>query len=613
MVRPLLERQQDAEGCDRDPACESLAAERSELGDMADLGAGATSRRPVAYFSMEIGLEAAMPTYSGGLGVLAGDTLRAAADLQLPMIGVTLLHRKGYFRQRLDAQGNQSELPLDWSPEDVLEPLSARVSVAIEGRAVQIRAWRYLCRGVSGGSVPVYFLDADLPANTAWDRSLTDHLYGGDQRYRLCQEAVLGLGGVAMLRALGHRELRIFHMNEGHSALLALALLAEAVGQRGLQRVTDTDIQSVRRRCVFTTHTPIPAGHDQFPRALADQVLGEDAVSALAAAHCCIDGALNMTFLALFFSHYINGVALRHGEVSRDMFPNYPINSITNGVHALFWTSAPFRRLFDRHFPEWRHDNLYLRYAMNLPVDEVRQAHGEAKQVLLAEVTRRSGVVLNPAAMTIGFARRATSYKRGDLVFSDLDRLRSIARERGPLQILYAGKAHPHDEGGRAMIRRVFEAAVALRGSVPVVYLEEYDLGLAQLLCAGVDVWLNTPKKPQEASGTSGMKAALNGIPSLSVLDGWWVEGCVDGVTGWAIGERGGGAESDQAAEVASLYRTLETVVMPLFYQRPALFGEVMRAAIALNGSFFNAQRMMIQYDTNAYQMLAEAGSRKLR
>jgi starch phosphorylase len=555
---------------------------------------------PIAYFSMEIGLEPTMPTYSGGLGVLAGDTLRAAADLGLPLVGVTLLHRKGFFRQTLDGRGNQSEAPCEWSPEERLIEAPERVTIAIEGRPVHVRAWRYDAHGVNGRSVPVYLLDTSLPENSPEDRELTDSLYGDGSRYRLQQEAVLGLGGVAMLRALGYGSVQAYHMNEGHSALLALALLAEQTEGRGLAGATPADIEAVCRRCVFTTHTPVPAGHDQFPLELVHQVLGPEWLDGLMAAGCCPEGVLNMTYLALRFSHFINGVAMRHEQVSQDMFPYYPINSITNGVHAPTWVAPPFRALYDRHFPEWLRDSLYLRYATSLPLPEILEAHSLAKRALLDEVARRTGRRLDPRALTLGFARRATAYKRTDLLFADLDRLRRIVRHAGPLQVVFSGKAHPRDEGGKQLIRNVFHAARELGDDLPVVYLEDYDMALAGKVCAGVDLWLNTPQKPLEASGTSGMKAALNGVPSLSVLDGWWIEGHVEGVTGWSIGDSWD-SESDPARESASLYDKLEFIIAPLFYGRPLGYAAVMRGAIALNGSYFNAQRMMIQYLEHAY------------
>ncbi len=550
---------------------------------------------------MEVGLDAAKPTYAGGLGVLAGDTLRAAADLGLPMIGITLLHRQGYFRQHLDPQGNQTESPAAWSPEEVLEPVDASLFVRIEERRVQIRAWRHSLRGLSGHPVIVYFLDTDLPENLPQDRALTDHLYGGDERYRLSQESVLGFGGVALLRALGHRRVDVYHMNEGHAALLALALLEEQTGARGLPAVTEADKEAVRRRCVFTTHTPVPAGHDQFSLDLVRRVLGEARVQFLEINRCCPQGVLNMTYLALYFARYINGVAMRHGVISQTMFPRYPVNSITNGVHAVTWSAPPFQRLFDRHLQQWRRDNHHLRCASGVPLGEITEAHAEAKRALVEAVEQRSGIRLNPGVLTIGFARRATAYKRADLLFTDLDRLRRVV-SAGPLQVIYAGKAHPRDEGGKDMIRRIFEAADALRGTIPVLYLEDYDLTLARVVCAGVDLWLNTPQKPQEASGTSGMKAALNGVPSLSVLDGWWIEGHVEGVTGWSIGD-GAQPENDPSREAVDLYGKLEQVILPMFYGRPSEYGQVMRSSIVLNASFFNTQRMLHQYLRNAYEV----------
>ncbi len=560
----------------------------------------ARHRSTVAYFCMEVGLHPDMPTYAGGLGMLAGDTLSAAADLGVPVVGITLLHRKGYFRQHLDGEGNQTEIPAIWSPESLLELMPDRVSVTIEGRPVQITAWRYELTGISGHIVTVYFLDTALPENTPWDQSLTDHLYGGDDHYRLCQEVVLGLGGIAMLSALGYRKVQVHHMNEGHSALLTLALAREMSGKHSLRDLSQDTKEAVRRRCVFTTHTPVPAGHDRFPVSLVSQVLGDELTSALESCRCLLGGTLNMTYLGLSFSHYVNGVSMHHEEIAHSMFPNYPINSITNGVHAVTWTAPSFKEVYDRHIPEWRWDNLYLRYAISIALDEIRQAHRHAKVELLAEVEGRTGQRLDASVMTIGFARRATAYKRADLLFSDLDRLNRIAREVGPVQVIYGGKAHPQDDGGKQLIRSIFGAAVALKDTVKVVYLEEYDMALAKYLCSGIDLWLNTPQRPFEASGTSGMKAALNGVPSLSVLDGWWIEGNVEGVTGWSIGDSWD-PESDPAKDVASLYDKLEYVILPMFYGKPDEYYRVMRWAIALNGSYYNAQRMLLQYLNNAY------------
>ena len=560
---------------------------------------GLTEAGSVAYFSMEIAIDGNLPTYSGGLGVLAGDTLRAAADWGVPLVGVTLLYHNGYVRQQLDAAGNQIDAPSEWQPDDRLTLLPQTAMVSIEGRSVRVRAWRYDVTGVLGDRVPVYLLDTDLPENAPFDRTLTDTLYGGDEHYRLCQEAVLGIGGVAMLRALGYDAVRTYHMNEGHSALLTLALLAEQAAPRGWEAVTDVDLAAVRQRCVFTTHTPVPAGQDQFSLDLARQVLGEGPVAAVHMLACHLEGRLNMTFLALFFSRYTNGVSLRHEEVARSMFPRYPINAITNGVHAATWTGPAMAALFDRHVPEWRRDNLYLRYVLSVPLAEIQAAHDAAKRRLFAEVERRTGKRLDPGVLTLGFGRRMTPYKRPDLLLADSDRLIAIARATGGLQIVYSGKAHPHDEGGKALIRRIYAAAAQLGDTLPIVFLEGYDVPLAGLLCAGVDVWLNTPQKPLEASGTSGMKAALNGVPSLSVLDGWWLEGHLEGVTGWAIGDAA--PESDAPRESADLYDKLEQVIAPLYYHQPTEFARIRRAAIAINGAYFNAERMLRQYERSAY------------
>jgi len=561
---------------------------------------GATSVSRVAYFSMEVALNPAMPTYSGGLGILAGDTLRSAADLGVPMVAVSLLHRKGYFRQHLDEHGGQHESSAEWSPEQFLEPMKPAITVTIAGRTVRVKAWRYLVEGVTGHVVPVYLLDTRLAENGDWDQTLTDHLYGGDNCYRLCQEVVLGMGGVEILPRLGHHHISSYHMNEGHSALLGLALMEQHLGTRPLASATPDDLNAIRQKCVFTTHTPVPAGHDQFPLDMARRVLGDQRAEALERLGACPSGALNMTEVALHGSRYINGVAMHHGEVSRSMFPQYPIRAITNGVHAVTWTTQPFQQLYDRHIPEWREDNLYLRYAIGIPLEEIRKVHQACKNALFDEVAKRTGRRLDPNIMTLGFARRAATYKRADLIFHERDRLKWIARNSGGLQIIFGGKAHPHDDGGKELIRRIAEHAEALKDVMKVVYMEDFDWQWAPLLYSGVDLWLNTPKRPQEASGTSGMKAALNGVPSLSILDGWWIEGCFEGVTGWAFGDRLGTGD-DEAYEAGSLYHKLERVIVPMFYSNPDAYARVMRGAVAVNGSFFNTHRMVSQYLANAW------------
>jgi starch phosphorylase len=566
---------------------------------------------------MEIALSPDMPTYSGGLGVLAGDTLRSCADLGVKVVAVTLLHRKGYFKQRLDDRGRQSEEPELWPAERLLEPLSARVTIDIEGRPVEIRAWRHSVTGADGAQVATHFLDTDLPENAPEDRALTDSLYGGDERHRLRQEVVLGIGGIKMLRALGFQHLDRYHLNEGHPALAILALLEERHGDPPRSHPElSSRIEEIRRCCVFTTHTPVPAGHDKFPMDLARSVLGKRRVRWLATV--AEGNVLNMTNLALEGSHFVNGVAMRHGEVSKGMFPEYPIRSITNGIHPATWAAPSFSALFDRHIEDWRRDAYSLRYALGIPREEIWEAHVRAKHALINRVQLEAKATFDPDALTLGFARRATAYKRAMLVLHDIERLARIARDQGPLQLVFAGKAHPRDTEGKKIIRQIFAARESLRGDVCVVYLPSYDMALGRLLCAGADVWLNTPIPPLEASGTSGMKAALNGVPSLSVLDGWWIEGCVEGITGWAIGADGPAARHrgetvSDARAADSLYEKLERTVIPCFYRDRHRFQETMRNAIALNASFFNTQRMVLQYLYGAYLERPDARSEQDR
>src|SRR5208337_75683 len=347
----------------------------------------------VGYFSMEIAINPGMPTYSGGLGVLAGDTMRSAADLGVPLVAFTLLHRKGYFQQHLDGKGVQSEDTQPWNPSDFCTEEQARVTVSVEDRIVTLRAWRYDLTGRYGHVVPIYLLDTDLDGNSGLDRGLTDHLYGGDTNYRQQQEIVLGMGGSRMAHALGYR-VNVYHMNEGHAALLTLGLLERQMGGGPLGASTDADVEMVRRKCVFTTHTPVPAGHDRFSTEQSIRILGAERTARLQNLGCFKDGLLNMTLLALRFSRYANGVAMQHGNVSRAMFPEFKIDTITNGVHAPTWISEPVEKMLNEEIPAWRRDNLYLRNAIDLPEKKILAAHAQAKELLLAEIGSRTGLVL---------------------------------------------------------------------------------------------------------------------------------------------------------------------------------------------------------------------------
>jgi len=556
--------------------------------------------RKIAYFSMEIALSKALPTYSGGLGILAGDTLRSAADTGASMVAVSLVHRRGYFQQHLDAVGQQTESDVVWQPE-TLPPAGRIIQLQLQGREITLRAWRFDVVGVTGHVIPVFLLDSDVDGNDPWDRRLTDHLYGGDTYYRLCQEAILGLGGIHLLHALGCQP-EVCHMNEGHASLLAIGLLEARLAPAPLSEATEEDADSIAQQCVFTTHTPVPAGHDQFGLDQMQQVLGHERASVIERFGALHNNLLNMTYLALRFSRYVNGVAMQHGKVSQAMFPQVHVHAITNGVHAATWLSPHFQQLFDKEIPDWRHDNNYLRSVYGIDPATIEATHRLGQQRLFATVKQRTGVELDPDVLTLGFARRVATYKRATLLFHSPERLVEIAERIGGLQILYAGKSHPADNAGKALIREVFADAEKLNSSsLKIIYLENYDWDLGEQLTGGVDVWLNTPLRPYEASGTSGMKAALNGVPSLSVLDGWWIEGCAENITGWAIPDA-----DDETSEADSLYRKLEHSIAPCFADK-ACWAELRRHCIAMNGSFFNTHRMLGQYVANAYFPLASS------
>nr|WP_268894102.1 alpha-glucan family phosphorylase [Pseudoroseomonas coralli] len=550
----------------------------------------------IAYLSMEIALEPGIPTYSGGLGVLAGDTVRSCADLELPMVFVTLVSRKGYLRQSIAPDGSQQESIDPWNPADHAEPLDAAVAVRIEGRPVWILPWLYMHACPHGGCAPVILLDTHLEVNDPADRGITDRLYGEGADLRLKQEIVLGIGGERILRALGF-EITTWHLNEGHAALLPLSLLRRHPLGKDEPAATTLryDAEPVRERCVFTTHTPVEAGHDRFSYDLVQRMMG-DFFEIGQLRHIAGAEELNMTRLALNLSGWVNGVATRHAETAQRMFPGYHIHAVTNGVHVPTWTHPAFAALFQTVSPEWAHDPGALRGADHLADEAVWTAHRQAKGELLAEVQHRCSTALDPDLPVIVFARRMTGYKRADLLFSDLAQLRRVAREF-PFQVVMAGKAHPRDEGGKALIRQVHEHARELADTLPVVFLPNYEMGLAKKMVAGADIWLNTPLPPMEASGTSGMKAALNGVPHLSVLDGWWAEACEEGANGWAIGSDGG----PPAQHAGELYDKLWSTVLPLWHHDRAGWIALMKQVISRTGSRFHSQRMMRRYAAEAY------------
>lgn len=556
------------------------------------------ARTHIAYFSMEIAVRPEMHTYAGGLGILAGDTARSCADLELCAIFVTLVSRGGYFRQRIDAEGRQVEEPDWWDPAKWCAPLDAMVAVRIEGRQVWIRPWLYVHACPSGHQVPILLLDTNLDQNDGDDRTLTHYLYGGDDAYRLKQEIILGIGGIRLLRALG-LDIHTHHLNEGHAALLTLDLLdRHRLPADGVQAGEPTfEMSAVREQCVFTTHTPVEVGHDRFSYDLCTRLL-PDIVALDELKHLAGSDCLNMTRLALNLAGYINGVARRHAQTTQHLFPGYHIHAVTNGVHVQTWTHQAFARLYQAHIPHWSHEPELLVRALQLPEDEIWRCHVAAKSDLVRRVKEVCGTSLDPDAPIIALARRMTSYKRPLLLFSNVERLAAIA-SRHRFQVVMAGKAHPRDAEGKEAIRHIHETIQRLQGKLTCVFLPNYDMDLAATLVAGADVWLNTPLPPFEASGTSGMKAALNGVLNLSILDGWWIEACIDGVTGWSIGIDADGASDTHDAN--ALYEKLAGTVLPLYYDQPVRWRWMMKQAIGNIAYYFNSQRMMRRYATEAY------------
>lgn len=595
---------------------------------------------PIAYFSAEFGLHSSIPIYSGGLGILAGDHCKEASDLGVPIVGVGFMYPQGYFHQRISPDGwqqaeyeafNRLESPI----HQALTPSGApcRITVDMGHRAVSAVVWH-----VRVGRAVLYLIDTDVPENAPSDRELSARLYGGDQEVRLCQEILLGIGGVRVLRALDLSPI-VWHANEGHSAFLTLERLRE-YAQGGSPFAEAAEL--VRRSTVFTTHTPVPAGHDVFPPHLIEQYfqgyweqlgLTRDGFFRLGEHPDTPQVGFNMTVLAIRLSGHLNGVSREHGHVSRTMWqslwPNrpaeqVPIRSITNGIHVPTWIAPELHDLYSKHLgPDWieRSDDPAIWYRVtDIPDAELWVVRQTLKRKLMSFIRERAragwmawrleapqvlagGTLLDPEALTIGFARRFATYKRATLVFHTLNRLQHLLQDRWrPVQIMFAGKAHPADEPGRQFIHQVYSFCKDHGLGGHIAFLEDYDMHMAKFLVQGVDVWLNTPRPPMEASGTSGQKAALNGVPHLSVLDGWWHEG-YDGGNGWAIPLSSDLSDPRvvDAHDAEHLYRILEQDVVPLYYTRdrdgiPRGWIQVVKDAIRTTVPRFCARRMVKEY-----------------
>ena len=538
----------------------------------------------VGYFTAEIGLWSELHTYSGGLGVLAGDHVKSAADAEIPLVGVTLLYRKGYGRQHLDKDGIQTETYRDLDPAQHLQDAGMDISLPLDGGELWAKVWRVDITGVSGHVVPVYFLDTFHPKNSEKHLDLGLTLYGGDDWVRIRQEYLLGVGGLRLLDKLGH-EVDGLHLNEGHCTFALLEMLG-----KGWSR------EKLAKRVLFTTHTPVPAGHDRFEWDAVEEVLGDllpsDAKQLVIDAGDPEEGRrISMSHLAVALSGPVNAVSNLNAWVASSMFADHHIAPITNGVHHITWTSPMMGKLFDEQLPGWREDPTKLAHAGKIPTEELTEARGVARKVLRELVQTSTGVRLDKNRLTIGFARRFATYKRANLVFSDLERLREIGA--GKIQFVFSGKAHPRDEGGKALIKSIFDSAKDLENEIPVAFLEDYSMATGLAMTGGVDIWLNNPIRPMEASGTSGMKAAMNGVPNCSILDGWWPEGCEHGVNGWAIGEADD--ERDDVRDAKNVLDVIENEVLPAWDEGDEKWCEIMRASIATSARFTGA-RMISDY-----------------
>ena len=551
-----------------------------------------TKETKIAYFSMEIALAKDIPTYSGGLGVLAGDMMRSAADYSMPLVGITLIYSGGYFYQLITAEGYQVEKKFRWDFLDDFEELNDQVKIKIQDTEISVRGWSYKIHGKTGHSIPVLLLDTNVPENEPWQRNLTSSLYDANRFTRIVQEMILGIGGIRFLEQMGYDQIDTYHMNEGHSAFLIFELLEKY-----------HDIDEVKKHCSFTTHTPVEAGLERFEYDLVHDVFRDRLPSDVE--NLAGQDSLNMTRLALNGSKYVNAVSRKHGEVSRRMFPGYDIDFITNGVHINYWMSPHIRKVLDQEFgASWHFDYTMLDRALELNGYDVLHAHEKAKEELLEYEKSHSWVLLDKGLLTVGTCRRFTEYKRPLLVFSDLERLEKISKDK--VQYIFAGKSHPADDNAKEMIKTLYNYADELWDSyeIRLAFMENYEIDLARLMISGLDVLLNNPRRYNEASGTSGMKAALNGVLNCSVLDGWWIEGYErDPMAGWAIGpgpDDPGAEDGDDDADAASLYDVLENQILPIWLNKKDEWLERVKHAIKL-GAFFNTDRMIEEYAEKAY------------
>jgi len=549
----------------------------------------------IAYFVMELGLEDNMPIYSGGLGTLAGDTLYSYADMDIPAVCVTLLYKRGYNLQKITPHGMQLDFDALWDYKKYLRKLDVEVEVLFGDKKQKVACWEYWVR--SKADVRILFLDADVEGNDPEIRKLNSKLYFDDGIYRLRQEILLGIGGYRVLKALGY-PIHVYHMNESHSAFLVVELLREFKSS-----------DEVRKRCVFTTHTPVPAGHDKFPVDMVKEEL--KAYDIIDWEKEAVEGYINLSVLASRYSGKVNAVSQRHMYVTQGIFPELTgsLEYVTNGVYHKRWIHPELQEVFNEYIPGWDEKPILLQRVYDIPSELLLKTHNKIKSELINLINKQTDASFSDDVFTVGIARRVTPYKRNDLILRDIDRLIHIGERVGEIQIVFAGKAHPKDGMGKDMIKRIFEAMRIIRErtkTVKVTFLENYGIDMAKLLIAGCDVWLNNPKRPYEACGTSGMKAGMNGVLNFSTWDGWWLEGGVEGVNGWGIGPRPSWqdmSESLDEEDLEDLYGKLAHIILPTYYKHKDEWVRLMKNSIATIGPYFNTHRMVSDYISKVYKI----------
>ncbi len=554
----------------------------------------------IAYFVMECAADSRIPTYSGGLGILAGDTLQSFADLEVPAVCITLLWKNGFTNQKLASDGTQLDSVQEWDVERYMQPTNIKIKMPLGDKDITITAYKYTIESTKGDNeIDAYFLTPDVPENDPETRKICDRLYIKGGLTRLKQEIILGIGGYEMLKAIKYKPF-LYHINESHSAFLIASLMKDM-----------NDLNRVKSRVVFTTHTPIPAAFDKFAMKDVASMLGrycdKQVLYDIYQEKLEDNDELNLSWLAIKNAKNVVAVSRKHKFVSEQIFEGYRLKYVTNGIHHIKWASAHHKMLYAKYIKGWEEDPDLLRDVACIPDNEFAQAHILSKETLVEMVNSESDASFIPEDFTIAMAKRITHYKRNNLILSNPNKLIEIAENKGNIQIIFAGKAHPADPDGLAMIKSIHNASLYIASKtkkIKIAFLENYNIHKANIILAGVDLWLNNPVRPLEASGTSGMKASLNGVPNFSVLDGWWLEACMEGINGWGIGPRPAWTDlsySDDVQDLNDIYGKLEFNILDLYYKNFSDYLKIMKMAVSTIAPYFNTHRMVSEYVTDLY------------